>query len=145
MPTPEHDVYFAYGSNMDRAQMRERCPDSSWLGWGYLNDHRLAYVGWSERWGGGVATVIPHRGERVLGFLYFVTPSDLKRLDRYEGVPRVYVRKLVTIRIGGEAGSTKAVTYRHLGAPERPPGPQYLRVIQDAHAQMLRSRRRPRR
>ena len=145
MPTLETDVYFAYGSNMDRAQMRERCPESSFLGWGWLNDHRLAYVGWSERWGGGVATVVPRRGDRVPGFLYFVTTADLRRLDRYEGAPRIYRRKIVTIHLGTEPGRTTAVTYRHTGAPERPPGPQYLRVIQDAHAEMLRSRRRDRR
>lgn len=136
------DVYFAYGSNMDRAQMRERCPTSHWVGWGYLHDYRLSYVGHSERWGGGVATIVPHRGERVPGFLYFVTPEDLKRLDRYEGAPRIYRRKTVTISLGAESGRTKAVTYQHTGAPERPPGPQYLAVIQRAHAEMLRSPRR---
>ncbi len=138
------DVYFAYGSNMDRAQMRARCPDSKLVGWGYLNDHRLTYVGHSERWGGGVATVIPHEGDRVAGYLYFVTPTDLKRLDRYEGVPSIYRRKIVHISLGGQPGSTRAVTYHHVGDRSyRPPAPSYLSVIQNAHAAMLRRRRRP--
>jgi gamma-glutamylcyclotransferase len=136
------DVYFAYGSNMDRAQMRARCPKSKYVGWGHLNGYRLAYVGHSQRWGGGVATVIPHKGDRVAGFLYFVTPDDLKSLDRYEGVPRVYDRKIVTVRLGDEPLSVKAVTYYHVqGLSERPPSPSYLRVIQDAHAWMLRQPR----
>lgn len=147
MPRPpaKLDVYFAYGSNMDRAQMRSRCPDSRHVGWGYLNDHRLEYVGHSQRWGGGVATVVPHRGERVPGYLYFVTPSDLASLDRYEGTPRIYRRMVVKVKLGGQPGSTKAYTYHRIdGAVPRPPSPSYLRIIQDAQAAMLRAPRRSR-
>ena len=138
----ELDVYFAYGSNMDRTQMKSRCPQSRYVGWGYLNDHRLEYVGQSPRWGGGVATVTPHRGERVPGYLYFVTPSDLSSLDRYEGVPRIYRRKTVNVKLGDQPGTTKAHTYHRIdGATPHPPSPGYLRIIQDAQARMLRAPR----
>lgn len=136
------DVYFAYGSNLDRTQMRERCPHSKYVGWGYLNHHRLEYVGQSSRWGGGVATVVPHRGERVPGYLYFVTPSDLTSLDRYEGVPRIYRRKVVSVKLGDQPGTTKAYTYHRVdGAVPRPPSPSYLAIIQDAQSKMLRAPR----
>jgi hypothetical protein len=142
MPPRHHDVYFAYGSNMDRAQMRARCPESSWVGWGFLLNYRLEYVGMSQRWGGGVATVVPHRGERVPGFLYFVTPRDLASLDRFEGVPRIYDRKIVSVKLGDQPGTTKAVTYHCVdGAVHRPPSPSYLAIIQGAQAEMLRAPR----
>jgi len=138
----ELDVYFAYGSNLDRAQMRDRCPDSRYVGWGYLNGHRLEYVGQSSRWGGGVATVVPHPGERVPGYLYFVTPHDLSSLDRYEGVPRIYRRKVVSVKLGSQAGTTKAYAYHRVdGAVQRPPSASYLKIIQDAQAKMLRAPR----
>ena len=145
MPRPptELDCYFAYGSNMDRAQMRERCPLSRYVGWGWLGNHRLEYVGQSSRWGGGVATVVPHRGERVPGYLYFVTPSDLTHLDRYEGVPRIYRRKVVSVKLGDQPGVTKAYAYHRVdGAVPRPPSPSYLDIIQNAQAKMLRAPRR---
>lgn len=143
MPQPPTrlDVYFAYGSNLDRAQMRARCPESKYVGWGYLNDHRLKYVGQSSRWGGGVATVVRQPGDRVPGHLYFVTPKDLARLDRYEGTPRIYRRKEVTVKLGAQPGSTKAYAYVRVdGAVPRPPSAAYLGIIQRAHAQMLRER-----
>lgn len=144
MPSPpaQLDVYFAYGSNLDRAQMRARCPESKYVGWGYLNGYRLEYVGLSSRWGGGVATVTPRPGERVPGYLYFVTPRDLASLDRYEGVPRIYQRKVVTVKLGQQPGNTKAYTYHRTdGAAARPPSRSYLKIIQDAQANMLRSPR----
>ena len=122
--------------------MRSRCPQSKYVGWGYLNDHRLEYVGMSTRWGGGVATVVPHRGERVPGYLYFVTASDLSSLDRYEGVPRIYQRKVVTVKLGDQPGVTRAYTYHRVdGSVRRPPSASYLKIIQDAQAKMLRAPR----
>jgi hypothetical protein len=35
-------LYFAYGSNMDRAAMARRCPASRVIGLGRLNRHRRA-------------------------------------------------------------------------------------------------------
>ncbi len=105
--------------------------------------NRLEYEGQSQRWGGGVATVTRHPGERVPGYLYFVTPSDLSRLDRYEGTPRIYQRKVVHVKLGDQPGTTKAYTYHRVdGAVPRPPSAPYLKIIQDAQAKMLRSRPR---
>jgi gamma-glutamylcyclotransferase (GGCT)/AIG2-like uncharacterized protein YtfP len=141
-PSNELDVYFAFGSNLNRAQMRHRCPQSRWAGWGFLDHHRLEYVGLSSKWGGGVATITPRRGDRVPGYLYYVSPSDLASLDRYEGVPRLYRRKVVTVRLGDGSGRVKAWAYHRTdGAVPRPPSPSYLRIIQDAQAEMLRQRR----
>lgn len=141
-PAQELDVYFAYGSNLDRAQMRHRCPQSKWVGWGILDHQRLIYVGQSSRWGGGVATIVPHRGDRVPGFLYYVSPSDLSSLDRFEGVPRIYRRKVVTVRLADGATRVKAWAYTRVdGATPHAPSPQYLRIIQAGQAEILRARR----
>lgn len=51
-------LYFAYGSNMNWDQMRERCPSSRFLGIAALPDHRLAFTRGSPKRGCGVADVV---------------------------------------------------------------------------------------
>src|SRR5262249_47218899 len=79
--------YFAYGSNMSRAIFCERrgmCPTVS--RWGVLDGFRLCFdlpIGPGER---GVANVVPEPGARTFGVLHLLTPTELDRLDRTEGV-----------------------------------------------------------
>src|SRR5262245_21968890 len=73
-------TYFAYGSNMDAAQMRERCPAVVAKGICHLFGYRFII---NRR---GVATVVRDETADVLGLLWLVTPDDEAVLDRYEGV-----------------------------------------------------------
>jgi hypothetical protein len=88
-------LYFAYGSNMDYAQMRQRCPSARFVGVTKLPDHRLAFSRKSRNRGCGVADVIGTTGHDVRGVVYEVNdPEDVRRLDRCEGVPSgAYIRK----------------------------------------------------
>lgn len=78
-------LYFAYGSNLDLDQMRERLPDVRVVGLAVLRDHRLTFPLHSERWGGGAAGVAHAHGGTVWGVLYELTEADLARLDADEG------------------------------------------------------------
>lgn len=112
-------LYFAYGSNMDRAQMKRRCPDSKYVGKAVLKGYRLGFTGHSNNWGGAVATITKGEGS-VPGILYKVTDADIENLDRFEGYPTVYQRK--TVKVGGQ----DALIYlRSLKSP-KPVGPAYL-------------------
>lgn len=91
MPT-----YFAYGSNLHAPQMRERCPNAVAIGRATLHQHRLAFVGHSSGWGGGVATVQPGRGS-VQGVLWELSAMDLEALDLYEGAPTHYIRRQMEV------------------------------------------------
>ena len=77
--------YFAYGSNLDLAQMKIRCPSSELISKGSLSDYRLTFNRYSSGWGGGVADVIQGKGSEVWGLVFELSNSDLKRLDSYEG------------------------------------------------------------
>ncbi|MBQ6326574.1 MAG: gamma-glutamylcyclotransferase [Clostridia bacterium] len=85
--TPGHSLYFAYGSNMDEAQMAYRCPGAKVLAKVTVPDHRFAL---DEA---GVATILPSKGDHVEGLLWSVTHEDEKSLDRYEGVAAGCYRK----------------------------------------------------
>src|SRR5262245_18836472 len=78
-------LYFAYGSNLDPAQIRERAPGHRVVGMAALRDHSLEFPLYSPNWGGGVASVRPHRGDTVWGIVYDVTDEDFATLDRHEG------------------------------------------------------------
>ncbi len=77
--------YFAYGSNLDADQMRERCPGSAPLFRARLENYRLDFTHLSRRWRGGAADVLPQAGECVWGFVYHLDADDVPLLDRFEG------------------------------------------------------------
>ena len=77
--------YFAYGSNMSLAQMRERCPESVAIGNGWLADHALVFPRYSTRRRSGAASIAPRPGATVWGVIYATTEADLARLDVFEG------------------------------------------------------------
>ena len=77
--------YFAYGSNLDLLQMKNRCPSYKLITKGSLLDHRLTFNRYSEKWDGGVADVIQDEDSEVWGLIFEISDSDLVRLDHYEG------------------------------------------------------------
>jgi len=101
-------LYFAYGSNLRKAQMERLCPGHVFLGPARLADHRLAFTLPDEEWQGGVADVLPSPGDEVWGALYRLEAHHLAALDAYEvfdpdGPEQAndYVRRLVKVSHGG--------------------------------------------
>jgi gamma-glutamylcyclotransferase (GGCT)/AIG2-like uncharacterized protein YtfP len=130
---------FAYGSNLDALQMRDRCPSAVLLACAWLKGHRLAFVGSSRRWGGcGVATVQRGRGRSaVAGAVYVMSPTDMMRLDRFEGTPKVYVRRKVDVLL--EEGKVLTCwTYQHRSAELAEPAGSYVgRILRGYRALQL--------
>ena len=100
-------LYFAYGSNLDRSQMRKRCPSAVPHGRAVLPSHALVFGGHSHRWGGAVASVVRAKGRDVQGILYALSENDLLMLDRIEGHPFAYER--VQRIVGDETGRRRRV------------------------------------
>ncbi|BDG59195.1 gamma-glutamylcyclotransferase family protein [Caldinitratiruptor microaerophilus] len=124
---PEARLYFAYGSNLDRAQMVRRCPTARPREPAVLRDYRLTFRARSGRH--GVADIEPWSGGAVPGGLWDVFPADLKALDIYEGVPYLYRRETVTVETA--MGATEALVYvMQPGHGYAAPHPRYLEVIQ---------------
>ena len=125
--------YFAYGSYLNKKLMLEHCPDSKPVFTASLPNYKLVFVGWSRQWRGGLVSIRPFRGERVLGAIYEVSDRDLKRLDNYQGYPNNYTRLNVTVfDEGGEP--IKAITYIKSGqSDEAQPSKEYLALIQQGY------------
>ena len=125
--------YFAYGVNLNRKQMQECCPDSKAMFVAALHNYKLVFVGWSRQWRGGVASIKPFRGEKVLGAIYDVSDRDLRLLDRHEGYPGGYNRLNVTV-FDEDGEPVEAITYIKAGQLEETrPSVEYLAVIQQGY------------
>jgi gamma-glutamylcyclotransferase len=90
-------LYFAYGSNLSTAQMRQRCPFSTPIGLGRLsgwrwivNERGFANIVQQPTLASAQASRGATGGDAVIGLLYLVPQEDEERLDRYEGVPSAY-------------------------------------------------------
>ena len=90
-------LYFAYGSNLCKKQMMDRCKDSIDLENYYLNDYKLCFC-----WNGlssntnGVANVVKEIGSKVPGVIFEISDDDETVLNRREGfnlTPKVYDKK----------------------------------------------------
>jgi gamma-glutamylcyclotransferase (GGCT)/AIG2-like uncharacterized protein YtfP len=128
-------LYFAYGSNLDETQMRARCPGSKRVARAVLRKHALLFAGWSERWGGSVASVQRAPGSEVEGLLYDLEASDLEALDRIEGCPWVYDRAVRQV-IDEQGRRRRAQVYFLPDADPGPPSSEYLGVIQRAYRRL---------
>ncbi|MFC2052163.1 gamma-glutamylcyclotransferase family protein [Chloroflexota bacterium] len=125
--------YFAYGSNLNRKQMLERCPDSKPKFTATIPNYKLIFVGWNRQWRGGVASIRFFRGEKVPGAIYEVSDRDLRRLDSYEGYPGHSDRLSVTV-FSEDGEPVQAVTYIKTGqVEETKPSPEYLSIIQQGY------------
>ena len=100
-PNAEPILYFAYGSNMNRERMEQRCSGAVDLGHAVLPNYRLA-----ERLYADIDTAA---GREVHGVLYLLTPVHLAMLDRFEGYPYIYRRSWLEVEWRGFV--YKAVTY----------------------------------
>ena len=118
-------LYIAYGSNLNRAQMAERCPTAKVLGSSVMEDWRLLFRGEHE---GAVATVEPFQGCSAPVLVWEITPADEAALDRYEGWPFFYRKELVEVVLDGEP-VTAMVYIMNEGRPLGQPNCYYYSVI----------------
>jgi hypothetical protein len=124
-------LYAAYGSNMDPAQMKERCPHSPAAGAGWIEGWRLTFGGEDLGWEGALATIVEEPGCNVYVGLYDVTSLDERTLDAWEGADTGLYRK-VRVRVATLEGDQLAWVYVLDGFEGGMPSARYLGVLADA-------------
>lgn len=124
--------YFAYASNLNRKQMAERAPDSKPKCIATLPNFKLTFTAQPGRQD-GVASIAPHKGEKVIGAVYEISERDLKRLDRYEGYPAIYDRRKVIVWTETNE-PIEAITYIKIDQSRAAkPSAEYLALIQQGY------------
>lgn len=118
-------LYFAYGSNMNRARMLSRCPGARKVGTGTVG-------GWAvvERL---YADLERRKGERTAGVVWSITRDDLAALDRAEGFPFVYDCLVARVRMGRTGREARCLVYIMTQAAREArdgtPYPEWYRAI----------------
>jgi hypothetical protein len=124
-------LYAAYGSNMDPAQMLQRCPSSPLAGTGWLNGWRLTFGGEDLGWEGALATVVEEPGSAVFVALYDLSESDERALDSWEGADLgLYIK--IRLRVHTLDGDVLAWLYALRAYEGGLPSARYLGVIAEA-------------
>ena len=115
-------LYFAYGSNMDRAAMAARCPASKALSSARLARHRFIVT--SE----GYASVVRDPRRTVWGLLWDIAFADMPALDRYASVASgLYVK--LTQPVISDRGARRALIYVARNAAPGQPRPGYMEGV----------------
>jgi gamma-glutamylcyclotransferase (GGCT)/AIG2-like uncharacterized protein YtfP len=128
--TRSTELYFAYGSNMSREQMKERAENAQLIGIGYMEDYTLAFNRRGTHRSGGVASVVEAKGERVYGVIWEISSKELKRLDKEED-PDAYRRSPLSVVVEGNISYTCHV-YVAIAQGRIDPDPEYVRILVDA-------------
>jgi gamma-glutamylcyclotransferase len=125
--------YFAYASNLSRKRMSELCADAKPRIVATLPNYKIMFTGYSRVRKGAEATIRGSKGDKVIGGVYDVTESCLRKLDKWEEVPVNYKRQNVMVFTdSGEA--MEAITYiKTRQEEEGKPAPEYLAVIQQGY------------
>ncbi|MGI9091958.1 MAG: gamma-glutamylcyclotransferase [Mycobacteriales bacterium] len=124
-------LYAAYGSNLDPAQMLQRCPHAPSAGSGWLAGWRLTFGGEHLGWEGALATVVEEAGSHVFVALYDVDRYDERTLDRWESADTGLYHK-IRLRVHTLSGTSLAWTYTLNEYEGGLPSARYLAVMADA-------------
>lgn len=119
-------LYVAYGSNLNKQQMRHRCPGAKPVYTGYLNNWELIYRGSKT---GSYATIRRKKGCRVPVAVWSIQHSDEIRLDIYEGYPRFYSKQNVYVTLSDGLRIKAMVYIMFKGAKPGYPSNRYVDTI----------------
>lgn len=115
-------LYFAYGSNMDEAQMAERCQGAILIDKVRLDKYRFII---NSR---GVASIIPDENSFVEGVVWSLREKHEQELDRYEGVRHnFYLKQEIPVKI--KEIEVPALVYIAVDQTPGQPRPGYLEKI----------------
>jgi gamma-glutamylcyclotransferase (GGCT)/AIG2-like uncharacterized protein YtfP len=115
-------LYFAYGSNMDRAAMQRRCPASRPLGPARLPRHGFVLTP------AGYASIAADGDRTIHGLIWELALRDVAALDRYEGIGEGLYEKSYRLVVTSH-GARRALLYVAAGGAQGMAEPGYLEAI----------------
>lgn len=126
--------YFAYATNMSRAQMRARAGEILEERPARLENYELLFNK-KVRGGTASANIRPAPGRAVEGVLYKINESAFRNLDRFEGAPEHYRRiEVKVLDSTGQACAAQAYIATKVEKGLRPAA-HYLKTILDGAAE----------
>lgn len=86
--------YFAYGSNLNLVEMKNRCKDSIYLASTFLYDYELIF--------NKFLTIIPSKNSKVPIGIFKISENDELNLDIYEEYPSLYKKEIIKLNFNKE-------------------------------------------
>ena len=120
-------VFAAYGVGLNRSEMVKHCPTAKPIGTTELKNYRLMFLGGNAS---AVATIEKTKGGSVPALLWEITSQDEAALDRRIGVPDLYRKDTVKVRLNGAA--MDALVYILIGnkPPNKPSAFYYSTLLE---------------
>lgn len=120
--------HFAYGSNMDWQQMRDRCPSAEFAGVAVLRNYRLAFTRYSRNRRCGVADAVADDRREVWGVVYDIDDQHVAGVDASEGYRpgraiNSYLRETGVVDLHGDAARPATVEIYFAVRQEQSPLP----------------------
>lgn len=127
--------YIAYGSNLNVAQMKRRCPTATILATADLKGWELLFKGSLT---GSYLTIEKNENCSLPVAIWEVTPTDELALDRYEGYPNFYYKQNIKLTCKGiRTGKRRTITaFAYIMHEDRPigiPSEFYFRTCLDGY------------
>ena len=128
-------LYVAYGSNLNKQQMKGRCPDAKFVGTGVIENYELQFKGTLY---GAHATIAPKEGASVPVGLWTIQSRDESRLDMYEGYRktgyRYYDKEQVRVNMtnGGSVIGMVYIMDQRMDFGQPTPG--YYETVREGYA-----------
>lgn len=124
--------YFAYGSNLNKNQMKKRCPKARAVGSFVLVGYRLVFRGRNYN-----AHLTIEKSKDASDFIpigiWEITKDCEKSLDIYEGVPHYYIKKKMRIKDDFGKPYQGLIYIMNDGFNESLPNTEYLRICSDGY------------
>ena len=124
MPKRKRRLYIAYGSNLNLAQMKKRCPTAKVVGTAIMRNWKLVFR--------SVATIERCKGFTVPVAVWEIQPKDEKALDIYEGFPRFYRKENLRVTMNGKQIRVMAYIMND-GHPIASPNLSYFNTIREGY------------
>lgn len=83
---PSSIYHFAYGLNMNKALIAERCTSARAVTIAKLKGYRLSFSDYSKVWDGGMEGLVRESGHDLWGVIYELSSMDRNRLDVWQDV-----------------------------------------------------------
>lgn len=117
--------YFAYGSNMNHDQVKERCSNFIFVKRVFLKGYRFVYDRNSKKRAGPVANILTSRYRTVYGGLYEINKDNLESLNGHE---KNY--KIASVNVKDEeSNSYEAVVYLRDKQKRGKPNELYRKIV----------------
>lgn len=126
-------TYIAYGSNLNLAQMKYRCPAANLIEVGTIENYTLDFKRLSSQ---AYATIHPKQGSYVPIAFWEINTTDEKSLDMYEGYPRFYHKRTFTFTLSNGQLKQAMVYIMNSRAIPGIPSPHYIQTIYQGYLDM---------